>query len=58
MNEMSVEEAVAYWQEWLNGFGSNCWWSKGEVAIKVILDELKALQECSSCKCDPKGGEG
>lgn len=54
MGEMSVEEAVEQLADWLYGFSPNLsWWSWKEHAIKVVLDELKALQECDECRIKP-----
>lgn len=53
MGEMSVEEAVQLierYHAWrLDNGMSDTSVTKAE---RVVLDELKALQECSSCKCD------
>ena len=54
---MSVEEAIAFLE------GEIDFWTnriKGPVpsvigATKIVLAELKALMECSSCTCDNSG---
>ena len=54
MSEMSVEEAVKTVRVILSEGGDRGLNLDHDeiLAIRIILDELKALQECSSCKCD------
>lgn len=56
MANMTVEEAVKQIEDVLQ----SCRGSDGvllftpipDIAIRIVLDELKALQECESCRCD------
>jgi len=60
MNDMSVEEAVKRLESLLSEgddagvWGETVWLNEQDgKAIRTVLDELKALQECSTCSCKP-----
>lgn len=59
MADMNVEEAVKQMESLLSEGDYAMKWGdtidfneKDGKAIRVVLDELKALQECENCRCD------
>lgn len=59
MPDMNVKEAVKQLESLLSeGDDAGMWGEtiefneKDGKAIRIVLDELKALQECQSCRCD------